>query len=37
MIWNLERVKYDANLKKNKDTNKLKIKYVISDGKIIMI
>ena len=31
MIWNFERVKYDAKLKKrNKDTNKLKIKYLIS-------
>ena len=31
MIWNFERIKYDANLKKkNKDTNKLKIKYIIT-------
>ena len=31
MIWNFERVKYDAKLKKeNKNTNKLKIKYLIS-------
>jgi len=31
MIWNFERVKYDAKLKKtNKDNNKLKIKYLIS-------
>ena len=31
MIWNFERVKYDAKLKKaNKNTNKLQIKYLIS-------
>ena len=31
MIWNFERVKYDSQLKKtNKNTNKLKIKYLIS-------
>jgi hypothetical protein len=31
MIWNFERVKYDAKLKKeNKNTNNLKIKYLIT-------
>lgn len=31
MLWNFERIKYDSKLKKeNKDTNKLKIKYLIS-------
>ena len=31
MIWNFDRVKYDAKLRKaNKDTNKLQIKYLIS-------
>ena len=30
MMWNFDRVKYDAKLKKaNKLTNKLKIKYFI--------
>jgi len=31
MIWNFERIKYDSKLKKaNKNTNKLKIKYLVS-------
>jgi len=31
MIWNFERVKYDSKLKKaNKNTNKLKIKYLVT-------